>query len=63
MRIAERAVPGFSALVTYAELSTPLTVEHFTSHPAGRFYGLPGTPERYRSAAFGVRTPIRRALS
>ena len=45
-------------LVTYAELSTPLTVEHYTSHPAGRFYGLPGTPERYRSAAFGVRTPI-----
>jgi len=58
LRIAERAVPGFSALVTYAELSTPLTVEHYTSHPAGRFYGLPGTPERYRSGAFGVRTPI-----
>ncbi len=58
LRIAERAVPGLSALVTYAELSTPLTVEHYTSHPNGRFYGLPGTPERYRSEAFGVRTPV-----
>jgi len=58
LRMAERAVPGFSALVTYAELSTPLTLEHFTSHPAGRFYGMPGRPERYRSAALGVRTPV-----
>ena len=36
-----RRCPGFSALVQYSELSTPLTVEHFTSHPAGCFYGLP----------------------
>ena len=34
MRLAETAAPGLSALVEYRELSTPLTVEHFTSHPA-----------------------------
>ena len=48
---------------TYTELSTPLTVEHFTSHPAGRFYGLPGTPERYRSAALRRAYAGRRPLS
>ena len=45
--------------MTYAELSTPLTVEHFTSHPAGRFYGLPGSPSaiaRHQSA-FGTPSP------
>jgi len=58
LRAADRAVPGFSDLVTYSELSTPLTVEHFTSHPAGLFYGLRGTPLRYRSSPLGARTPI-----
>ena len=36
-RSPTRAVPGLSALVAYSELSTPLTIEHFTSHPARRF--------------------------
>ncbi len=55
---AERVVPGFAALVTYSELSTPLTVEHFVAHPGGRFYALPGRPERYRGSSIGVRTPV-----
>jgi len=55
---ADRAVPGLSALVAYSELSTPLTVEHFTSRPAGLFYGLQGTPGRYRSSPLGAHTPI-----
>lgn len=58
LRLADSAVPGFSALVEYSELSTPLTVEHYTSHPAGCFYGLPGRPARYRSARLAVETPI-----
>ncbi|RVT48118.1 FAD-binding protein [Rubrivivax albus] len=58
LRLAETAVPGLGALVEYAELSTPLTVEHYTSHPGGRFYGLAATPERFRSAPFGPATPI-----
>jgi phytoene dehydrogenase-like protein/ferredoxin-NADP reductase len=56
--LAEKAVPGFSALVRYAELSTPLTVEQFTSHPRGHFYGLAGRPERYRGDPIAARTPI-----
>ena len=58
MRLAETAAPGFSALVEYRELSTPLTVEHFTSHPGGRFYGLPTRPARYRSSPLGALTPV-----
>ncbi len=58
LRLADSTVPGFSALVQYSELSTPLTVEHYTSHPAGCFYGLPGKPARYQSAQIAARTPI-----
>ena len=58
LRRAETAIPGLTALVDYAELSTPLTVEHYTSHAGGHFYGLPATPERYKSYLLGPRTPI-----
>ena len=58
LALAETAVPGLAALVEYMELSTPLTMEHYTSHPRGRFYGLAATPARYKSALLGSRTPI-----
>ncbi len=58
LRLVESVVPGFTALVQYSELSTPLTVEHFTSHPEGRFLGLPGTPARYRSGQLSARSPV-----
>ena len=59
LRLAETAIPGLTSLVEYTELSTPLTVEHYTSHPSGHFYGLPATPERYESNLLGPRTPIK----
>ncbi|MGL4826304.1 MAG: FAD-dependent oxidoreductase [Vibrionaceae bacterium] len=58
LKLADQHIAGLSALVTYSELSTPLTVEHYTSHPEGHFYGLAATPQRYRMAPFGPRTPI-----
>jgi all-trans-retinol 13,14-reductase len=58
LRVAETAIPGLRALMAYAELSTPLTVEHYTSHPGGHLYGLPATPERYKSHLLGPRTPV-----
>ena len=59
IELAETAIPGLRALISYRELSTPLTVEHYTSHQGGRFYGLPAVPQRYRSSLLGPVTPIR----
>ncbi|MFM1992016.1 MAG: hypothetical protein RJA99_4973 [Pseudomonadota bacterium] len=58
LRLADRHLPGLADLVAYAELATPATIEHYTGHPGGRFYGLPATPERYRSTLLGPGTPI-----
>lgn len=58
LAMANAAVPGLRDLVAYAELSTPLTVEHYSMHPHGRIFGVPATPERYRSALLGPRTPV-----
>lgn len=55
----ERRYPGFRALVAHAELSTPLTVEHFGGQRRGLYYGIPATPERFRGRRCGVRTPVR----
>ncbi len=54
--------PGFRDLVAFTEVSTPLTVEHFTGHPAGQIYGAPATPARMRDPTFGVRTPVKGLL-
>ena len=51
--------PGFADLVEYVEVSTPLTVEHFTGHPKGAIYGLEASPERFREVPFGARTKIK----
>jgi len=57
----EKRFPGFKAIVEYVEVSTPLTNEHFTSHPDGAIYGLACVPERYNKATspwFEIQTPI-----
>lgn len=58
----ERALPGFADSIAYAELSTPLSVEHFTSHPDGQFYGVAATPSRYVGGPLGPDTPFRGLL-
>jgi phytoene dehydrogenase-like protein len=55
----DRRYPGFKALVDYCEVSTPVTVEHFTGHRGGSVYGIPATPERFRLTYLGVSTPVR----
>lgn len=42
----------------YSELSTPLSVEDFTSHHGGAIYGLKGTPKRYSSTELLNPSPI-----
>ncbi|HYG91860.1 MAG TPA: NAD(P)/FAD-dependent oxidoreductase [Azospirillum sp.] len=59
LALVERHHPGFSALVAHREVSTPLSVEHFTGHAGGAIYGLPGTAERYRTLGLlGARTAV-----
>lgn len=51
--------PGFKKHITYTELATPLTSEHYTDHPEGAMYGIPATPERYRQKWIQAKTPIK----
>lgn len=55
----DRHYPGFKTLVDYCEVSTPLSVEHFTGHRRGSVYGIPATPERFRLPYLTVATPVR----
>lgn len=57
----ERHYPGFTNLIAFHELSTPLTNEHFTAHVKGGIYGLPAVPEKFVPENAGwtkVKTPL-----
>ncbi len=54
-RFTERMLEGLFAVrpqlrgkVDHAELSTPLSTEHFSAHPHGELYGVDHTPERFQ---------------
>jgi len=51
------AVPAVRGKVDHAELSTPLSTQHFTGHARGEMYGLSATPDRFR-LRLGAQTPI-----
>ncbi|MCP4440921.1 MAG: NAD(P)/FAD-dependent oxidoreductase [Aureispira sp.] len=55
----DEQIPGFSDLVEYAELSTPLSIETFTSRAGGMMYGIPVTPERYKLDCLKPKTAIK----
>ena len=61
LAFVEERFPGFTDLVEYRELSTPLTNEFMTGHAQGAIYGLPATPGRFRkenAAWTDVETPV-----
>lgn len=58
LAFVEDVHPGFSDLVEYAELSTPLSVETFTGHAGGAIYGLAATPARLQGRLVAARSPI-----
>ena len=61
LKLVEPYCPGFSKMVEYSEIATPLTYEHFTQHWMGAVYGLSLSAERYRpdnDEWNGVRTPL-----
>ena len=57
--LVEKHHPGFRELIAYSELATPLTFEHFTAAPLGTIYGYPATPDKFRKAWLGPKTPVK----
>jgi all-trans-retinol 13,14-reductase len=55
----ENHIPGFRKEISYAELSTPLTVERFSGHRKGGIFGYPSTPRRYDIKSLGPKTPVK----
>lgn len=53
-----RHMPGLLPLVKWAELSTPLSTDHFCRPVQGSIYGLAPTPERFRTPWLRPRAPI-----
>jgi|JI10StandDraft_1071094.scaffolds.fasta_scaffold02828_9 all-trans-retinol 13,14-reductase len=53
-----RQCPAVEGKVDHAELSTPLTTQHFAGHPSGEIYGLAHTPERFAARHLRPHTPI-----
>lgn len=55
----KRYFPEIASLITYHELSTPITMVHFVRRQFGASYGLDVTPRRFLSRSLRVRTPIK----
>jgi all-trans-retinol 13,14-reductase len=52
-------IPNLMDLMTYHELSTPLSTLFFTRAPQGAIYGLEATPNRFMSKQLRTRTPVK----
>jgi all-trans-retinol 13,14-reductase len=52
-------MPGLRDKLRYAELSTPLSTDHFVRPLHGSIYGLEPTPERFDNPYLRPRSPIR----
>lgn len=48
LEIVLRHRPSLAGHIAHAELSTPLSTQHYTAHPRGEIYGLNHTPARFR---------------
>lgn len=52
-------LPGLSGLVSFKELSTPLSTHHFARSARGSIYGLASEPARFVDDALNPKTPIK----
>jgi len=52
-------LPQLRGKVSIAEISTPLTTQHFVGYTRGELYGLDHTPTRFRQEFLKPETPIR----
>ncbi|TNE91084.1 MAG: NAD(P)/FAD-dependent oxidoreductase [Deltaproteobacteria bacterium] len=51
-------MPELAPMLKYAELSTPLSTEHFARPMRGSIYGIEPTPERFATDGLKPRSPI-----
>ena len=54
-----KQLPQVEGKISYYELSTPLTTQHFVNYEKGEVYGLDHSPSRFRQAFLKPRTPIK----
>lgn len=54
-----KQLPHLKGKVSYYELSTPLTTQHFVNYEEGEIYGLDHSPSRYRQQFLKPKTPIK----
>lgn len=58
LQLADSYVPKLRGLIDYAELSTPLSFEHFSNHPSGMIYGPMCDPNRLSRDAWSIKTSL-----
>jgi phytoene dehydrogenase-like protein len=59
LKLVEKTYPGFRDMIEYAELSTPLTFEHFSRCNQGAVYGIPCISKRFEESWISAKTPIK----
>ncbi len=52
-------MPALRPFIAYAELSTPVSTDHFVRPMRGSIYGLEPTPERFQNPWLRARSPVR----
>ena len=52
-------MPHLRGMIDFAELSTPVSTDHFCRPVAGSIYGIEPTPERFKNPWLKPRTPIK----
>jgi len=59
LKVLYKHVPQVKGKVSYYELSTPLSTQHFVNYKEGEIYGLDHSPSRFRQKYLQPRTPIK----
>src|SRR5574337_690919 len=57
--LVESQFPGFKDFIEYKEVSTPLTLKHFSARWQGNMYGIPVDKDYFSFGYNQVRTPIK----
>jgi all-trans-retinol 13,14-reductase len=60
LEVLYRYEPQLRGKVDHAELSTPLSTQHFANYSRGEIYGLSHGPDRFAQKFLRPKTPIRR---